>query len=93
MSAEKARDLDETRRLLYAGLALATDCNNVHLTEHATLVGTIANALAHHRGSHYPKDALKFFLSLISGDGIAVQQAWDIIAAITAELNELKETD
>ena len=40
---DAARDLDETRRLLYIALA----CGR---TEHHDLAGTLINALRHHQG-------------------------------------------
>lgn len=42
--ADKARDFDETRRLLYMALVASR-------TERYNLVGTLMNALLHHSGS------------------------------------------
>lgn len=43
MTTEDARDLDETRRLLYMAMAAS-------VTERYELVGTLTNALKHHVG-------------------------------------------
>ena len=56
--AQKMRDLDETRRLLYVALftrqAIDRGSEPVGLSKHAELAGTITNALAHHSAKIEP---------------------------------------
>ncbi len=81
------KDYDETRRLLYIGLAAR------HGAKRATLAGTIANALAHHRHSHKPGEALHFALGLLDGSKGADSAAWALIEHITADLDKAKTED
>ena len=83
-----ARDLDETRRLLYIALAAGYDGLNTKLSDKAELAGTLANALAHHRGGYTPDDALEFAVSVIKGAGAV--KAHSLINAITCELASLE---
>ena len=88
MSA-KSKDLDETRRLLYIGLAAGRDHLNVKLSEKADLTGTLAHALAHHRGGGYDiGEALEFAIGLVKGANRG--QAYDLIRLITSELEALE---
>jgi hypothetical protein len=80
-SAGDARDLDETRRLLYMVLA-------VPRTPHHDLAGTVVNALKHHQG--LPLDAADILDRLaraLDGDKAATQWVQDHIAVITGRLS------
>lgn len=71
----KARDLDETRRLLYMALVASR-------TERYNLVGTLANALLHHSG--YAADltadeVLERLVSVVNGESIHEQWVDDLI--------------
>jgi hypothetical protein len=88
----KAEDLDETRRLLYMALAAAVDpvLPGRTMVDHPELPGTLANALAHHRGSHTPKEAFTLAADLFHGK--RTDEAWGLIAEITQELEEEAES-
>lgn len=58
---QKMRDLDETRRLLYAALAASR-------TKRYELVGTLVNALAHHGAGIDPALAMQHVLDLVEND-------------------------
>lgn len=60
--AQKARDLDETRRLLYSALAASR-------TKRYELAGTIVNALAHHGAGVDPALAMQHVLDLVENEG------------------------
>lgn len=82
-SGDKAKDLDETRRLLYMA-AVAPH------TEKYTLAGTLINALVHHAGTDTTADdAERHVLEIIRDkDRAPRNRAWlnEQIARITAEL-------
>jgi hypothetical protein len=77
VKADKSRDQDETRRLLYMALA-------VPLTEKYNLVGTLTNALAHHGSGLDPDEVMRHVIAVVNGGGGDSEQ-WvrDRIAEIT----------
>lgn len=78
----RARDLDETRRLLYIALFTA----GKPAREPYSLVGTIVNALAHHSAKVDADEAGSHLVALIEhGDPDA--EAW--VRAQIAKINEL----
>lgn len=82
-AAGDARDLDETRRLLYMVLAAPR-------TPHHDLAGTIVNALRHHQGMALDATAiLDRTVRALQGDMAAVQWVQDQIEVITGRLSAL----
>jgi hypothetical protein len=83
----RARDLDETRRLLYAVLALPG------APQHGLMVASAANALAHH-GTGVPIDEAVTNLTAVANGGTASQasECWirDRIVEITRQLDDGK---
>lgn len=75
-----ARDLDETRRLLYMALVAGK-------TKRYNLAGTLINALRHHQGITDP-DLEEQVVTQV--EGVDVDETWarSQINAITAELGE-----
>lgn len=86
MTPEDARDLDETRRLLYMAMAAS-------VTEHYELVGTLTNALRHHVG--VSEDTATLFDRLVSlvSDGKRDDCVWAALVAVrlTALLAESED--
>lgn len=78
---DKARDLDETRRLLYMAIVAPT-------TKKYNLAGTLINALRHHQGVDDPGLESKIIAQLNAGPGEASQEQLmrEHIARITTEL-------
>lgn len=78
-TADKNKDRDETRRLLYMALA-------VPQTEKYNLVGTLTNALAHHGTRLDPDDVMRHLIAVVNGAGGDSEQ-WvrDQITEITTE--------
>lgn len=88
--SSKAEDLDETRRLLYTALAVGQRPGESSLHEHATLAGTLANALAHHQGRYEdPMEALEFAVGVVRGVKAHTNGAWQYIRRITSEIVNL----
>lgn len=84
MTDEERRDLDETRRLLYAALAASH-------TERYELVGTIVNALRHHQGMLLDRslsEALSTVVEVVEGGAAAGIEAQELIEDITARLDD-----
>lgn len=84
MTDEERRDLDETRRLLYAALAASR-------TERYNLVGTIVNALRHHQGMLLDRslsEALSTVVEIVEGSEAADIEAQELIEDITAKLDD-----
>lgn len=83
MTDEERRDLDETRRLLYAALAAPR-------TRRYNLVGTIANALRHHQSERLDRsieEVLGGLIAVCEGDAEACVEAQELIEGITAKLD------
>lgn len=69
MTPEDARDLDETRRLLYVAMAAP-------MTERYELVGTLVNALKHHVGLTFETSVLFDRLVSLAGVGSNEDCLW-----------------
>ena len=78
MAEDKARDLDETRRLLYMALVVGK-------TKKYNLAGTLINALRHHQGNTDP-DLEARVISKVEATEPDETWARGLIGAITAEL-------
>jgi hypothetical protein len=77
---DTARDLDETRRLLYMALVTGK-------TKRYNLAGTLINALRHHQGVTDP-DLEEQVVAQV--EGTSADEAWArrVISRITTELGE-----
>jgi hypothetical protein len=78
-----ARDLDETRRLLYMTLFVGK-------TDRWELAGTLVNALRHHQGVQDPdlEDKITDYLNRVPGELAAEDDTW-IRAQIQARIDAL----
>jgi hypothetical protein len=63
-----ARDLDETRRLLYMALVVGK-------TKKYNLAGTLINAIRHHQGVEDPALEEKV-VAYVNGDGVNIDDTW-----------------
>ena len=80
----RARDLDETRRLLYIAL-FASKAKR----EPASLIGTLVNALAHHSAKIDPNESgPKLVALIVDGDVEAGDWVREQIATITGLLGD-----
>jgi hypothetical protein len=80
MDKEVARDLDETRRLLYMAMAASR-------TDRYNLAGTLVSALVHHQNADEPAGMIMdTLIGAIEGNPEDLAWVLDEIAAITARL-------
>ncbi len=88
--AKVERDLDETRRLLYAALA-ATDGQHAASPE---LAGTVVNALAHHSKLMSQVEARDYAAHIAAGDAATPHGLTDLtrnlIAVISQKLGDAR---
>jgi hypothetical protein len=70
LEAQRRADLDETRRLCYGALSVATSPGNPMLT------ATLVNALAHHGLDVDPEEAARFIPQVVSGNDASVGAQW-----------------
>ena len=83
--ANRRRDLDETRRLLYMALVLG----RARQHQGAELVATIINALIHHQSAVAGDEAVAHVAAVVRGDVGSESERWleAQIERITHELN------
>jgi hypothetical protein len=80
MRKDQARDLDETRRVLYMALL-------VHRTEKYEIAATAVNALLHHQGIDAPAgEVIENVLAAISGEPAGSAWVKEQVGIITDQL-------